>query len=185
MSRRWIVFVFATVLFCVMPAVPASAAGPTYVTSHISTNTTWTSAGSPYIVNIGTLYVQPGVTLTIQPDVEVVMNQWLGVLMVKGNLQALGTQAEPILFTSGQDYSGVGGAKGQWRYIGFEAAGTGTLDHVEIRYAGFVASSAPWAYSALRMQSSLEVWVTNSYIHDNNNSGYWRPPTFRSISARR
>jgi hypothetical protein len=173
MPRRWVVFAFATVLFSVMPAVPATAAGPTHVTSHITTNTTWTRTGEPYIVDIATLWVQPGVTLTIQPGVRVVMNQSLGVLEVKGNLQAIGTKARPIVFTSGQDYfsGGTGAAKGQWWNISFVDAGTGRLDNVVIKYGGFVASSAPWAYTVLNMSSSLDVWVTNSKIHDNNNSG--------------
>jgi hypothetical protein len=174
MPRRWVVFALATVLFSVMPAIPVSAAGPTYVTSHISGNVTWTRTGEPYIVNIPTLWVQPGATLTIQPGVRVVMNQPLGVLEVKGNLQAIGTRNRPIVFTSGQDYysGGTGAAKGQWRYISFVGAGTGNLNHVEIKYAGYLRSDfAPWAYTALLMNSSLDVWVTNSKIHDNNNSG--------------
>jgi len=172
MPRRWVVFAFATVLFSVMPAVPASAAGPTHVTSHISTNTTWTRTGEPYIVDIPTLWVQPGVTLTIQPGVKVVMSQSLGVIEVKGNLQAIGTKTRKIVFTGGPNYFSGSTAKGQWRYIGFENAGTGRLDYVDIKYGGFVHNDfAPWADSVLRMNSSLDVWVTNSMIHDNNNSG--------------
>jgi hypothetical protein len=172
MPRRWVLFAFATVLFSVMPAVPASAAGPTHVTSHISTNTTWTRTGEPYIVDIATLFVNAGVTLTIQPGVKVVMNQPLGTIQVNGNLQAIGTKTRNIVFTSGQDYFSGAGAKGQWWKISFENAGTGRLDYVEIKYGGFVRNDfAPWAAYVLGMNSSLDVWVTNSWIHDNNNSG--------------
>jgi hypothetical protein len=172
MPRRWVLFAFATVLFSVMPAVPASAAGPTHVTSHISTNTTWTRTGQPYIVDIPTLWIQPGVTLTIQPGVTVVMNQSLGVLGVQGNLQAIGTRRRPIVFTGGPDHFSGSTAKGQWRYIGFEGAGTGTLAFVEIRYGGYLPSDyAPYAYSALWMDSSVQVLVDHAWIHDNNNSG--------------
>ena len=172
MPRRWVLFAFATVLFSVMPAVPATAAGPTHVTSHITTNTTWTRTGEPYIVDIPTLWVQPGVTLTIQPGVKVVMSQSLGVIEVKGNLQAIGTKTRKIVFTGGPNYFSGSTAKGQWRYIGFENAGTGRLDYVDIKYGGFVRNDfALWSESVLRMNSSLDVWVTNSRIHDNNNSG--------------
>jgi hypothetical protein len=174
MPRRWVLFAFATVLFSVMPAVPASAAGPTYVTSHISGNVTWTRTGSPYIVDIATLWVQPGATLTIQAGVKVVMNQPLGVIEVKGNLQAIGQAAKNrhIVFTGGPNHFSGSTAKGQWRYIGFENAGTGRLDYVEIKYGGYVRNDfALWSESVLRMNSSLDVWVTNSSIHDNNNAG--------------
>jgi Right handed beta helix region len=172
MSRRWVVFALAAVLLCVMPAVPATAAGPTHVTSHISGNVTWTRTGSPYIVDIATLWVQPGATLTIQPGVKVVMNQPLGVIEVKGNLQAIGTKTRHIVFTGGPNHFSGSTAKGQWRFISFENAGTGRLDYVEIRYGGYLRNDfAPWAASVLRMNSSLDVWVTNSSIHDNNNSG--------------
>jgi hypothetical protein len=99
------------------------------------------------------------------------MNQSLGVLGVQGNLQAIGTRRRPIVFTGGQDYSSGSTAKGQWRYLGFEGAGTGTLAFVEIRYAGYVPSLAPYAYSALWMDSSVQVSVDHAWIHDNNNSG--------------
>jgi hypothetical protein len=171
MARRLVVFAFVSVLFTVMPAVPATA-GPTHVTSHITTNTTWTRTGSPYIVDIATLFVTAGATLTIQPGVKVVMNQPLGTIQVDGNLQAIGTKTRNIVFTSGQDYTSGAGARGQWWKISFENAGTGRLDYVEIKYGGFVRNDfAPWAAYVLGMNSSLDVWVTNSWIHDNNNSG--------------
>jgi hypothetical protein len=83
------------------------------VTGSISTNTTWTKAGAPYILP-GACFVENGAILTIQPGVVV---RWQprtanvtpgtiagtpGSLIVTstGKIQAVGTPAEPIIFTT-------------------------------------------------------------------------------------
>ena len=87
------------------PVIPASAAQT--VAGAISSDTTWTRAGSPYTV-IGNIQVNADVTLTIEPGVVVQFSQ--GPLSttgyyidVRGTLRADGTTAtgvDPILFTS-------------------------------------------------------------------------------------
>jgi hypothetical protein len=72
-ARRWGMFVVAVLVFATLPALPARAS--TSITSHITTNTTWTLAGSPYIIDRTTLYVSSGATLTIEPGVEVQFNK--------------------------------------------------------------------------------------------------------------
>ncbi|WP_375446648.1 hypothetical protein, partial [uncultured Fibrella sp.] len=47
--------------------------GQTVVRNSITTNTTWTKAGSPYQIN-GGITVSSNVTLTIAPGVEVQFN---------------------------------------------------------------------------------------------------------------
>ena len=82
------------------------AKGQTSVSGGIYQNTTWTAAASPYIV-AGSIVVFPGKTLTIEPGVEVIFtadNTFntgnFQYLEVRGNLVAVGTDANPILFTS-------------------------------------------------------------------------------------
>lgn len=80
---------------------PATATGPTYVSGPILTPTTWTTAGSPYIVT-GTVTIVPTASLTIEPGVEVRF-QWDTALVAVGPLTATGTAAQPITFTTDLD----------------------------------------------------------------------------------
>ena len=72
--------------------------GDTYVSGNITTDTTWTKANSPYIVT-GTIQVFSGVMLTIEPGVTVKFND-ATQLTVGGQLIAIGTDSERIIFTS-------------------------------------------------------------------------------------
>lgn len=76
----------------------------TTVTGGIYQNTTWSASGSPYLMT-GSMVVFPGVTLTIEPGVEVRVTPDysfntgnLRYLEVRGTLVAVGTDAAPITF---------------------------------------------------------------------------------------
>ncbi len=77
----------------------APVAPATNVSGLITQDTTWSKANSPYIV-VQSIRVEDGVTLTIEPGVEV---RFAGnyFLEIDGTLVALGTASAPILFTSG------------------------------------------------------------------------------------
>ncbi|MCP4598681.1 right-handed parallel beta-helix repeat-containing protein, partial [Neptuniibacter sp.] len=68
-----------------------------YVYGPINQDTTWTLADSPYIV-VGHVTVEEGVTLTIDPGVEVQFNGYY-YLRIYGILDAQGTAADMITFT--------------------------------------------------------------------------------------
>jgi hypothetical protein len=139
-------------LWALVSPDPAGAAtqvpGGTY-----NVNTTWTPAGSPYILN-GSLSVAAGATLTIQPGVVVKLNGAYRMLTVNGRLVAEGTAESPILFTSAQDdapeaggdTNGDGNATlpgpGQWYQIGIRSTGS-SFKHAEIRY-GATGSGSYW-----------------------------------------
>ena len=83
------IFLGLTLIMLVVAHSPAEA---TDVHGSIDADTTWTTAGSPYVVT-GNLYISEGVTLTINPNVEV---------SVEGNLQISvnGTlDADTVTFT--------------------------------------------------------------------------------------
>ena len=72
-------------------------------------DTLWTLAGSPYLVQ-GTVTIPDNSALTIQPGVEVIF-QGNYQFIVEGKLQAVGTEADSILFTASNSLVGWGGLR--------------------------------------------------------------------------
>lgn len=115
----------------------------TIISGDITTDTTWTTAGNPYEVT-GPVNVLAGVTLMVQPGVEVRFNNSTG-LTVHGRLLATGTAAAPIVFT------GASATPGAWR--GIQIIGTAdapldgsTLDYVTVEYGGLAVSNGANLY---------------------------------------
>jgi flagellar hook assembly protein FlgD len=139
----------------------------TTVSGTIFTDTTWTYAGSPYIV-IGNIFVygtssEP--TLTIEPGVEVRFNGLyylsIGYSLYKGRLVAQGTSANPIIFTS----NNASPAAGNWYGIRFynHATTESSLDYVTVEYAGY-------QYGSIYISNSSPS-INNSSIINNANKG--------------
>ena len=83
-------------------------------------NTVWEKAGSPYLIT-GDVTVKEGVTLTVQAGVKVIFltdsdstvggdTPYDSELRVNGILSVVGTEAEPVLFTSSEETKRAG----QW-----------------------------------------------------------------------
>lgn len=136
------------VLALVVTATSRTASA-TDVGGPILADTTWTLAGSPYIVT-QSIIVGGNATLTIQPGVTVKFNSGRGMIVGDGawgigTLRAIGTADQKITFTSNTNP----GQPGQWLHIFFtnfciDAAfdGSGqylsgsTLQHCIVEYAG-------------------------------------------------
>jgi hypothetical protein len=108
-----------------------SAQAQTNVIGGVFTNTTWTLANSPYVLT-GSVVVFPNVTLTIEPGVEVRIEEKSSnvslqiYLELRGKLVAKGTLANPISFipnttpSVGTDYI--------WQGIFVKTAQGGSID---------------------------------------------------------
>jgi hypothetical protein len=166
-KRRSIMHRFGIALAPVLCLVvtTTSLIGQTLVQGDVSG--AWTKAGSPYII-IATTIVPAGQTLTIEHGVVVKIG--LGIsFRVNGTLNAAGTIADSILFTSTENPPAVS----QWG--GIIDSGSVTLQYCSIRYGGagnLSALSNPGPSSILRVRESLisnnysgvALWGSNSWI---------------------
>jgi hypothetical protein len=128
---------------------PVSSFAATNVSGVISSDTTWTPTGSPYIVT-GDVTVDYLATLTIEPGVVVKFQFRSSIydkvcLYVNGVLNAQGTAGSPIVFSSerddahGGDSNGDGSAtspgKGDWGFVKISNTGS-TIEYCQFWYGG-------------------------------------------------
>ena len=123
-------------LFALLLALPAW--GDTNISGNIGVDTTWTVAGSPYIltgdVTVGS---SSGATLTIDPGVVVKGNTNAHFLINYSNKGALvvnGTAANPVLFTANNSTS-----QGAWfglRFGSVAGAPASSVTYLTVEYAG-------------------------------------------------
>lgn len=140
----------------------------------LSNDETWAGTGVFHIS--GNITVPAGVTLTIKPGAVVKIKD-KGEITVQsgGTLIAEGTVAEPIFFTSVKDDSAGGDtngdgdsttpAAGDWRWIHLDG-GSGSFDHVRMRYGGGTASGQWDQTGMLRTSGGAQLNISNSRLED-------------------
>ncbi len=127
----------------------------------LAADTTWTNAEVQQVT--GNLRIPSDVTLTVEPGTIVKFQHSSVQLYVDGTLDAPGTTAEKVIFTSitddvGGDTNGDGAASsptpGGWAQI--EVTGAATISHTEIRYGGhFYGSQIEVDGGSLQMSNSV------------------------------
>lgn len=129
----------------------------------ISSDTTWTTSGSPYSF-IGNVLVNNGITLTIEAGVTVNLNSYY--MVVNGTLQVKGTNTNPVRFNGGiKDYDVL-------RFNSLntydELTGTGNvLDHTYFSGGiGISNGSSPKIVNSVI--NAVSVWYGGSPIISNN-----------------
>ena len=127
--------------------------------------------------------VPDGVTLTINPGAVLKFEAGQSLLVnAGGRLSALGSLAEPIVFTSirddsaGGDTNGDGNASvpeaGDWPCL-YLHGGQGDLDHALFNYAGGPTSGEGTIYAALRVDGGSRLTLVNSVIREPFWGGVW------------
>ncbi len=159
---------------------PWAARAATHIsTTTYTSNTTWATAGSPYILD-GNVTVAAGATLTIDPGVAVKLNGTLRQLIVNGTLTAVGTTGSHITFTSYQDDSVGGdsngdgsatqGQSGQWMQIQVSSGNAAShIQYADVRYGA--NGSTDSGYGALKVTGAgTSLTVEDSTFSQNQRS---------------
>lgn len=140
-------------------AAPAHAETP--VSGPITEDTVWTLAASPYVMT-GTVTVEDGATLTIEPGVVVRVSS-VASLDVFGVLKAIGTEVDRITFERA--------AEGRWGRIRFANAQSDPSQDAPsvVRYADV------WEGSGLFIQGAPPALSINLYV--GNSTAVQLPPS--------
>ena len=112
-----IVFIFAVFLFSAPEAFAL-----TLVDGDIAEDATWTKEQSPYVVT-GYTTILPGTVLTVEPGVTVKFMDGASLFFNDSNLDARGTETDPIYFTSWYDDEIGGDADDQVLWCDTDADG--------------------------------------------------------------
>lgn len=163
----------SSVLFCTN-----LLSAQTNVSGGIYSNTTWTLAGSPYIVT-GNVVVFDNVTLTVDPGVIVKFDSWTGI-EIRGTLLANGTSTDTIVFTLNSATPLIN----SWTGLTFTTDLNSSLSFVKVEYASKAirtdnAIYTSWSVSQCRFDfndygaylNSAEINNFSYCKFDNNNTG--------------
>ncbi|MFH1962576.1 MAG: right-handed parallel beta-helix repeat-containing protein, partial [bacterium] len=151
--------------------IKTGVAQATDVSGTITTDTTYNTTNSPYIVT-GDVIVNAGVTLTIEPGV-IVKFATNTSLIAYGKLLAVGEQVNKIVFTSHEDETNGQGTStiaqaGNW--MGIKLAGNGANES-EIKYC-----IIKYGKQGIYIENTNKIEVNNSIItniqsDENNTNG--------------
>jgi len=163
--RRRTTLIVVSALFLAGCLLAGEASAETLVNSNITTNTTWTTTGSPYVIQKG-ISVKAGATLKLEPGVTVAFNGQYR-LTAEGSINAVGTAASPITFTSTAALSGSG-APGQYGGVTVSAASS-VFSYTHFLY-GAKGTGGFYAYAVLKIAGGSAT-VAHSVFEHNEYTG--------------
>ncbi|MBO6517372.1 MAG: T9SS type A sorting domain-containing protein [Bacteroidia bacterium] len=166
-------------------AVAGLASGQTNVPSVISTNQTWNSAGSPYIISQNTV-IDNGVKVTVDPGVIVRTSARNLTMVVDGEFQAIGTQANPITIDSLEisftrnsvDYDAASGAGAHFSWCNFTGDETTYKAAVKTQSTGIKVDNCRFekhyygVNNAANSNDSLDFIIDSCYFGGRSTSNY-------------
>lgn len=146
-----------------------SAAAQTNVSGYINANTNWTLAGSPYIVT-GNALLSQGYTLTIDPGVVVKFDA-NNALQIDGQLIAIGTLSQRIVFTSNQ----ASPQPGDWAKLHFSDFSVDATYDAQGNYvSGTIMKYCDVLYGGSLMWGSIDIQQCSPYFnHCRITDGSW------------
>ncbi len=123
--------IFFLALSCITLSTEVIA--QTNITNDISENTVWDLSGSPYVI-LNTIFVNEGISLTIEPGVTVKFDSATS-LIVKSTIMAQGENSNPIIFTSNKSTPKVG----DWGSVRIDTSSgaTSLIEYANFSYATF------------------------------------------------
>ncbi len=174
-SVSWML-VFSGLTLLIEQSENVMAAGPTEVSGIISIDTVWIQANSPYIVT-GNILVENNTSLTIQPGVTVKFDGYY-YIMIKGALNATGSETNMITFTSNQPTP----TQGDWDRIKFDDTSIEDkciIKYCELKYGSYAImcidvsptiTQNQFSYNnqAIHLVSSSSV-IAHNYFSNNSN----------------
>ncbi|MFZ5482309.1 MAG: MopE-related protein [Myxococcota bacterium] len=145
----------------------------------ITESATWQDVGVPYYFNGDTLiYAASAPTVTIEAGTTLLFNYYAGLHVAPysyGKLVAIGTSADPIVFTSSQATP----APDDWDGLTLSTYDTGsTLQHVEVSYGGDNGSGNVLVYA-----NSTRVTIADAEIAYSSTWGIYRYAASPTVSG--
>jgi len=172
-----LLFFVATMLLLLLSGTASADPAVERVRGTITGDVTWNN-NTVYVLDWA-VTIAAGSSLTIEPGTVVKLDRSVE-LRVDGTLNARGTAASPIIFTSclddaaggdtNEDGSATSPQPGDWLRIRPQAGGKAYFDNVHIRYA----RSGIWYYTSMESRFDRdhfidELSVSNSEIYNNGN----------------
>lgn len=173
MKGKLLLLIVGIVAFIFIVPEKASAGGPTYVGSRIDVPTVWTKEGSPYVVGSVGVYaplkIEPGVIVKLKP---------IAWPSFRDKFEAVGTEKEPIIFTSLKDDSYGGDTNmdgdatnpspGDWWSLGIYSGADVVIENSIVLYGGGPKSSV---LGSIYIQYEDNVVIRNTEVKYSNKNG--------------